>query len=75
MKVTCEYCGGYMQDTDETCPNCGDANQNLRRGADGIPRTIEELKAFAAEKNLPLSKMRFFLGMDFWTYNCCILYV
>lgn len=35
------------------------------RSADGIPKTIEELKAFSDEHNLPLKDMRFFLGEDF----------
>ena len=64
MKVICKYCDGYLQDTDVTCPNCGAPNDNLMRSADGVPKTIEELKAFAAAKNLPLQQMRFFLGVD-----------
>lgn len=35
------------------------------RSADGVPKTIEELKAFCRAKNLPLEKMRFYIGMDF----------
>lgn len=35
------------------------------RSADGIPKTIEELKAFSDKHNLPLKDMRFFLGEDF----------
>lgn len=30
-----------------------------------IPKTIEELKAFCAEKGMPLEKMRFFIGEDY----------
>lgn len=62
MRITCEYCGGYLQDTDECCPNCAAVNKNVMRSADGIPKTIEQLKAFAEEKKLPLKKMRFFIG-------------
>lgn len=62
MKITCEYCGGFLQDTEEFCPNCGAVNKNVMRSADGIPKTIEELKAFAISKNLPLEQMRFFIG-------------
>lgn len=29
------------------------------------PKTIEELKAFCAEKGMPLEKMRFFIGEDY----------
>ena len=35
------------------------------RSADGVPKTIEELKAFAKAKNLPLEEMRFFIGVDY----------
>lgn len=62
MKITCEYCGGYLQDTDECCPHCAAVNKNVMRSADGIPKTIAQLKAFAEEKNLPLKQMRFFVG-------------
>ena len=48
-----------------SCPNCGAVNENLMRSADGIPKTIEELKAFSDKHNLPLKDMRFFLGEDF----------
>ena len=49
MKVKCDYCGSFIEDTDETCPNCGAVNSHLMRSADGVPKTIEELKAFAKE--------------------------
>ena len=65
MKTTCSFCGSFISDTDEICPNCGAVNENLMRSADGIPKTIEELKAFSDEHNLPLKDMRFFLGEDF----------
>ncbi len=64
MKITCEYCGGFLEDTQECCPNCAATNKNVMRSADGIPKTIEELKAFALKKKLPLEQMRFFLGVD-----------
>lgn len=65
MKIRCDYCGGYLSDTDEKCPNCGGVNQHLVRSADGIPKTIEELQAFCQARGLPLEKMRFFIGMDY----------
>ena len=64
MKIRCEYCGNYLSDTDETCPSCGAPNEHLVRGAEGEPKTIEELRAFAAKHSLPLEQMRFFLGED-----------
>ena len=65
MKIKCEFCGSYISDTDEKCPNCGAPNANMVRSADGVPKTIEELKAFCAAHNMPLEKMRFFIGVDF----------
>lgn len=64
MKIRCEYCGSYLSDTDEACPSCGAPNEHLVRGAAGQPKTIEELRAFAQKHDLPLEKMRFFLGED-----------
>ena len=65
MKLKCNYCGSFIKDTDEKCPNCGAVNEHLMRSADGIPKTIEELKAFCQKHNLPLKQMRFFIGENF----------
>lgn len=65
MKIKCDYCGAFIEDTDEKCEFCGAVNSHLVRSATGIPKTIEELKAFAKDKNLPLQDMRFFLGEDY----------
>lgn len=65
MKIRCEYCDSFISDTDEKCPFCGAPNGHLARAAAGIPKTIEELRAFAQVHNLPLEKMRFFLGEDY----------
>ncbi|MGN1422350.1 MAG: zinc ribbon domain-containing protein [Oscillospiraceae bacterium] len=65
MKVKCGYCGSFIDDTAEVCPNCGAVNEHVMRSADGIPKTIEQLKAFCKAKNLPLKEMRFFIGEDF----------
>ena len=66
MKIKCEFCGSYISDTDEKCPNCGAPNANMVRSADGVPKTSEDLaKAFCAAHNMPLEKMRFFIGVDF----------
>jgi hypothetical protein len=64
VKLRCEYCGNYLSETDEVCPHCGAPNPNLARGAAGEPKTIEELRAFAEARHLPLEQMRFFLGED-----------
>lgn len=33
MKIKCDYCGAYINDTDERCPNCGAVNNHLQRNA------------------------------------------
>lgn len=65
MKLTCEYCGNYIKDTEEVCSVCGAPNTHLKRSGDGIPKTIEELKAFCEVKKIPLDRMRFYLGEDY----------
>ena len=65
MKTFCDYCGSVIEDTLDKCPNCGAVNQHVMRSGDQVPKTIEELKVFAAEKNIPLEKMRFFIGIDY----------
>lgn len=65
MKIRCEWCGSYMDDTDAKCPNCDGANHNVKRSADGLPRTIQELKNWCHDNNMPLEKMRFFIGEDY----------
>lgn len=64
MRVKCEYCDNYILDTEENCPVCGAPNAHMMRSGDGIPKTIEELKAYALSKGLPLEQMRFFIGED-----------
>ena len=65
MKTFCDYCGSVIEDTLDKCPNCGAVNQHVMRSGNQVPKTIDELKAFAAEKNIPLEKMRFFIGIDY----------
>ena len=65
MKIKCDWCEQWINDYDQTCPNCGGVNQHYTRQANGVPKTIEELKAWAAEKKLPLSEMRTFIGEDY----------
>ena len=65
MKTFCDYCGSVIDDTIEKCPNCGAVNVHIQRSANQIPKTIEELQAFAQEKGIPLEKMRFFIGIDY----------
>ena len=65
MKIKCEYCGSFIDDTEDDCPNCGAVNENMKRVANGVPRTIEELKAFCVKHNLPLAMMRFYIGENY----------
>ena len=65
MQQKCEYCGSFINDTDEVCPHCGGVNENVTRSANGIPKTIAELLAYAKANNLPLEQMRFFIGEDY----------
>ncbi len=65
MKQRCEYCGNWIDDTDEVCPHCGGANEHMMASGEGVPKTIEELKEFCARHNLPLEQMRFFIGEDY----------
>lgn len=65
MKTFCDYCGSAIDDTLDRCPNCGAVNQHMQRSGNQVPKTIEELQAFAAANNIPLEKMRFFVGVDY----------
>lgn len=65
MQVKCDYCGSYIEEQLESCPNCGAPNEHIKRTATGVPRTIEELKAFCEEKNVPVDKFHFHIGEDY----------
>ena len=67
----CEYCGATILSSDTHCPNCGAPNpkhvpEKLEKQMTVVhPRTIEELKLYCSERNMPLLRMRFFIGEDF----------
>ncbi len=65
MQIKCEYCGEFFSDSEPQCPYCGGPNNQLKRTAEGQPATIEELLQFAQNKNIPLEKIRFFIGVDY----------
>ena len=65
MQVKCEYCGGFVEETADHCPNCGAVNTHMARAANGIPRTIAELQDFCAAHHVNLQKMHFHLGEDY----------
>lgn len=65
MKITCEFCQEYMSDTDENCPHCGAKNPHFKRQSNNTPKTIEELKKWYEDHNLPpQSVTRFFIGVN-----------
>lgn len=66
MELKCEYCGAYLSDTDEKCPNCGAINRFHKRAADNTPQTIEDLKKWYEDRHLPpYETTRFFIGIDY----------
>lgn len=65
MRQRCEYCGNWIDDTDAVCPHCNGPNAHMMVSGEGVPKTIEELQAFCKRHNLPLQKMRFFIGENY----------
>lgn len=74
MKVKCDYCDNYIDETDEQCPYCGAPNEHMTRSGTGVPKTIAELLAFAQQRNIPLEKMRFFIGQNCQEPRCFGIY-
>ena len=66
MKVQCEFCNSWIDDTDEKCPNCGGVNKEYKRATDQTPKTIEELKKWYTDHHLPPEETtRFFIGTNY----------
>ena len=65
MQIKCEYCDQYYDGALPKCPHCGSPNENLRRTANSVPRTIEELQAYCARMGFTPEKTRFFIGQDY----------
>ena len=64
----CAYCGGTVTSEEKTCPHCGASNPNYVADTERqifLPKTIDELKEYCAERGMPLLRMRFFIGEDF----------
>lgn len=72
MKRKCPFCGEGISAEEEFCPNCGtrlatgeiSAAEPEEPRVYEKPRTIGQLRAFCAEKGMPLERMRFFIGED-----------
>ena len=66
MRIKCDYCGNFMDDQEMKCPYCGAANNGIKRSANGVPKTIEELKKWYIDHHLPdENTTRFFIGRDY----------
>ena len=66
MKIKCDYCGTMVDEKEKNCPNCGAALSGVDRMASGQPKTIEELKKWYQDHNLPPENVtRFFIGKDY----------
>ena len=64
-QVKCEYCGSFIDETADKCPNCGAVNANFKRIVSDTPSTIEELQDWYRARNLPDENItRFFIGKD-----------
>ena len=60
MSRKCYHCGEPLGPKDKVCPRCG-ADATVSRK----PKTIYELRAYCAEKRVPLADIRFFIGEDY----------
>lgn len=66
MKIKCDYCGNYIEQSSETCEHCGAPNTQYKRTASLQPETIEQLKDWYVAHNLPDENVtRFFIGKDY----------
>ena len=73
MTIQCPYCERKYSDAESNCPYCGAINGVGPRtpqpapaaNKSSLPQTIEELQAFCARHEMPLEKMRFFIGEDY----------
>lgn len=64
----CEYCSSTITSEDPKCPYCGAENPNYVPDSPRqifLPKTIDELKEYCAERGMPLLRMRFFIGEDY----------
>lgn len=76
MKIKCDFCESYFEDTESSCPYCGGANTAVgnHRFSNGVPKTIEELKQWAEQCNVPLAEMRVYIGDNNYSPKCIGIY-
>lgn len=66
MKIKCDYCGNYIEESSESCEHCGAPNAQYKRTANAQPETIQQLKDWYVAHNLPDENVtRFFIGKDY----------
>ena len=64
----CPFCDGTVGSDEKNCPHCGASNENYVVDTQRqifLPKTIEELKEYCAERGMPLLRMRFFVGENY----------
>lgn len=64
----CPYCGNVVRSDEKNCPHCGAVNEQYVVDTPRtvfLPRTIEELQEYCAERGMPLLRMRFFIGENY----------
>lgn len=65
MNIKCDYCGSMVDERSQNCPICGAPLSGVNRTASKEPKTIEELKAWYTDHNLPPEEVtRFFIGKN-----------
>ena len=63
----CPCCGGVLRSNERACPTCGSINTHYVLDTELLirdPKTVSELQENCAERNMPLLRMRFFIGED-----------
>ncbi len=62
MDLRCPHCGEPVKASMKICPRC---EAELIQPRSRKPQTINELQQYCTLKNIPLEKLRFFIGEDY----------
>ncbi len=66
MKIKCNYCDNYFDDTNAVCPYCSAPNDGVVRTSKEQPVTIEDLLKWYNDRALPPFEVtRFFIGENY----------